>query len=576
MTNSVFIQFAVILTIAFIVSYIVRLFKQPIVIGYIVAGVLISPFVLQFGASKELIDILSRFGIAFLLFIVGLHLNPKVIRDIGFPSLVIGIVQMFFTFILGFSTSYYLIHWDVISSVYAGVALMFSSTIVIMKLLSDERELETFHGKIAIGVLIIQDLVAIAVLIIISSTSGYGGSSLELSLSAFILRSLLIGSGLLILTLFVGFFILPPITKSIAKSQELLFLFSIAWCFVIAALFEFFNFSIEIGALLAGVVLSVSPFSTEISSKIRPLRDFFLVLFFIILGLHIQINNLKFILLNAILLSLIVLIFKPLIIMLVMKIFGYTKRNNFLVGTTLAQISEFSLIALTLGYTFGHIGSDVVSTLTLTGILTITLSTYVIIYSNKFYNKISNWLYIFEKKGVVNKKDKLKRYDSILFGYNRIGYGILLSLKKIRKSYLVVDYNPDTINNLKKLRIPSMYGDAYDSDFLDDLPLEHVKLVVSTIPDFETNELLIQTVRAFNKEAIIIARAHSVRDALDLYKRGASYVLTPHFLGGQYVSKMIEHAKIDLDDYKDEKEKHIKHLKEVIGKGMEHPRVEKN
>jgi len=578
--EGIFLQFAVILLVAFIVSYIIRLFNQPIIVGYIIAGVIISPFILGFGgASTEIIDVFSKFGIAFLLFIVGLHLNPKVIKEIGLPSLVIGLIQMALTFGLGFVIALYVVGWDVVASAYVGAALMFSSTIIVMKLLSDRSELDSLHGKIAIGILIIQDLAAIGILIFVSSTGMIDGST---SWGMFALQSLLIGGGLLFATLIVGFFILPFVLKSVAKSQELLFLFSIAWCFLIAALFSFFNFSIEIGALLAGVVLSISPYSTEISAKIRPLRDFFLVLFFIILGLRIQLDNLGNILVNAVLFSLVALIFKPIILSALMAMFGHTKRNNFLVGTTLAQISEFSLILLTLGLSVGHLSkygienNEVISTITLTAVITITLSTYMIIYSKKIYNKISSTFLVFEKKSAQRKNEKKKKYDAILFGYNRIGYGILRSLKKIKKNYVVVDFNPETIENLSKLRIPALYGDAYDSDLINDLPLNDVKLVVSTIPDFETNLLLVENIRMINKSAIVILRAHSVKDALDLYDKGASYVLTPHFLGGQYISKMIENSEVRAAEYKEEKERHIEHLKSMIERGIEHPEVEKN
>ncbi len=579
MVEQIFIQFALILVAAFLVSYLIRLFNQPIIVGYILAGMIISPFIITSdGSSSELIHIFSKFGIAFLLFIVGLHLNPKVLKEIGLPSFFIGIMQMILTFFAGFLVSHFLIGWSYIASFYVGVAIMFSSTIIIMKLLSDRSELDTFHGKISIGVLILQDVVAIAILMIISSAEGLSGSS---TLTIFLVKTLVGGAGLLLILFFIGIFILPLMLKGIAKSQELLFLFSISWCFLIASLFNFLNFSIEIGALIAGVILSISPYSVEMSSKIRPLRDFFLVIFFIILGTYINFGNIQTIIMNAIIFSIVTLLIKPLIVMYLMRDFGYTKRNNFLVGTTLAQISEFSLIILVLGTSLSNtnpffIEMEVLNTLVITMILTLIISTYYIMYSHRIYNLISRWLVIFEKKGIKEKKEIKKSYDAILFGYNRIGYGILRTLKSIRKSYVVVDFNPETIQNLTKLRIPTIYGDAYDSDFLNDLALSDVKLVVSTIPEFETNLLLVEKVRTINKDTIIILRAHSVKEALELYEKGASYVLTPHFLGGEYISNLIHDAGTNSSQYSQEKDKHIKNLKEMFDRGIEHPRVDKN
>jgi len=564
----IFFELAMMLLIAFVISYIVKIFKQPIVVGYIIAGMLITPFIIYFGASQDVITLFSKFGIALLLFMVGLHLNPKVIREVGTSSLFIGLGQMILTFALSFLVSTLVLGFSVITSVYVSIAMMFSSTIIVMKLISDKKQLDSLYGKISIGILIIQDLVAIAVLIVISTVSG------GVNESSLVLTSLLWGVGLIIILFFIGYFVLPKLTRSIARSQELLFLFAIAWCFAIAALFSYFGFSLEIGALIAGVVLAISPYSTEISSKIKPLRDFFLVIFFVILGLNIQLSSIGSIIVNAIILSLIALIAKPIILMFLSALFNYTKRTNFFVGTTLAQISEFSLIVLTLGLASGHITPEIVSTLTLTAVITITLSTYLIIYSQKLYEKMNTFASLFERKKVRRKRKSREKYNAILFGYNRIGFGILQSLKRLKKSYLVVDFNPDTIADLSKLRIPCLYGDAYDSDLLEDLPLEEVQIVVTTIPDFETNKLLLETIKPINPRAVVILRAHNIKDALELYKKGASYVLTPHFLGGAYVSKMITHSKTKRGDYKNEKEKHIKMLEGIKGKGHEHPDVE--
>jgi len=549
---------------AFILSYVIRAFNQPIVVGYIIAGMVVA-FILEYGvidigATSGLINIFSQLGIAFLLFIVGLHLNPRVIKEVGTSSLLIGLAQIVFTFAVGFLISFKLLGFNMITSAYIAIALAFSSTIIIMKLLSDKKKLDSLYGKISIGILIIQDLVAVAVLMFISSMSG------EVSFGSFALKGLLSGGGLIIALFLIGFFILPRVVKNIAKNQELLFLFSICWCFVIAALFSYFGFSIEIGALVAGVVLSISPYSTEISSKIRPLRDFFLIIFFIILGLNLHISNIGSIIVNALILSLVVLIFKPFILMVFMAVFRYTRRTNFLLGTTMAQISEFSLIILALGVSVGHISGEVLSTLTLTGIITIGLSTYMIIYSEKFYQKVEKIVSIFERKKIKKEKRMRKKYDAILFGYNRMGFSILNSFKKMKKSCLVVDFNPDIIANLTKLRVPCVYGDAYDSELLRELPVEKTKLVISTIPDFETNILLMEAVRLENPDAILIVRAHQVKEAVELYKKGANYVLTPHFIGGEYVAKMINELKMNEGAYKAERKKHLKMLSERLKK----------
>ncbi|MGD9276697.1 MAG: cation:proton antiporter [Candidatus Pacearchaeota archaeon] len=576
--EQIFIQLAGILFIAFVISYIARAFRQPVIIGYILSGVVIV-FLIKFniidiGNSQDVINIFSKFGIAFLLFIVGLHMNPKVIREVGTSSLLIGLAQIILTIALGFLVSFSILKFNLISSLFIGIALSFSSTIIVMKLLSDKRQLDSLYGKISVGILIIQDLVAIGVLMFISSLSE------RASLISFALKGLIGGSALIILLFLAGYLILPRLTRNIAKSQELLFLFSITFCFIIAALFSSLGFSIEIGSLIAGVVLSISPYSTEISSKIRPLRDFFLIIFFIILGLNINVASIPIVIFNALILSVVALIFKPGIIMALMAIMGYTKRTNFFVGTTLSQISEFSIIVLLLvsstSFFTQAISNEVVDTIALTLVLTIFFSTYMVIYSNGFYKKIFRFISFFERKKIKKERKVKNKYDAILFGYNRIGFSILRSLKKIKKDYLVVDFNPDTIADLTKLRIPCLYGDIDDVELLDDLPLEKMQLAISTIPDYEINILLIEEIRRLNKDAIIIVRSHQLNEAMELYRKGADYVLTPHFLGGEYVANMIRDKKTKQQGYREEKDKHIKMLKKMIQKGHEHPEVERN
>ena len=163
-----------------------------------------------------------------------------------------------------------------------------------------------------------------------------------------------------------------------------------------------------------------------------------------------------------------------------------------------------------------------------------------------------------------------------MFGYNRIGFGILKSLQSIKRRYLVVDFNPDIVRDLKKMRIPCTYGDADDEALLRELPLRNLKIAISTIPEFETNALLVDIIKAENPKTIVIMRAHTIQDALDLYKKGADYVLTPHFLGGEYLSKMIKDFKLKDEEYKTEKQKHMRILNEMLKKGNDHPRVDKN
>ena len=566
--SNIFIEISIILVLAAVFAAIMKILKQPTIIGYILTGIIVSPFFLNLIKSQDMLVVFSQIGVAFLLFIVGLSLNPKVIKEVGKASLITGVGQVVFTSLIGFFIAR-VFGFDTITSLYIAVALTFSSTIIIMKLLSDKGDLDKLYGKISIGFLLVQDLIAVFILIVVSSFSGPNQA-----LNSILL--LLIKGGLIVLLLvLISLYVLPKLGFFFARSQELLFMFSVAWGLGLASLFYLVGLSLEIGALLAGITLSLSPYNNEISSKMKPLRDFFIVLFFIVLGSQLIFDNFSRFLVPTIVFSLFILVGNPLIVMILMGALGYTKKTGLQAGFTVAQISEFSLILIALGVNVGHLTKEILSLVTVIGLATIIGSTYLILYSDKIYPLLEKYLSIFERKS-VKKDKKMKSYDVILFGYNRIGFDFVNSFKKLRKKFLVVDYNPEVISNLLKEKIECEYGDVEDIEFLEQLNLKDAKMCISTIPDFETNTLLIGAIRKVNKKAVIMCVSHHIDDAYKLYSKGANYVIMPHFLGGKYASMMIDRYGFNLERFDEEKKKHINHLKKRKELGHNHPEVEKN
>ena len=571
MAISIFIELSIVILIAVVVAGIMRLLRQPLVIGYILTGIIVSPYFLNIVTSTDAIATFAQIGIVLLLFMVGLNLNPRIIKDVGKVSLVTGVGQVIFTSVIGFLIGK-LLGFSTIVSMYIAVALTFSSTIIIMKLLSDKGDLETLYGRIAMGFLIVQDLIVIVILMVISSIPA------GIDFATLALETALKGIGLLILLFLISVYLFPRITQAIAKSQEFLLLFSIGWCFAIASLFYYLNFSIEAGALLAGITLSLSPYHYEIGSKMKPLRDFFIILFFILLGSQMVFTNISQYIIPILIFSAFILIGNPLIVIVLMGLLGYTKRNSFLAGLTVAQISEFSLILIAMGVKVGHLTNDILSLVTIIGLITIAGSTYLILYANKIYPYLSKYLGIFERKGKKVDEHRYQKdgiYDIILFGYDRIGYDILESFKKIKKKFLVIDYNPETITKLAKEGFDCKYGDADDSELLNELNFSKIKMVVSTVHNLDTNLLLINKIRESNKKAIITVVSHQIDEAIKLYDAGATYVLMPHFLGGHHVSTMIEEHGLNLNKFLKEKIAHIEHLRKRKEAGHEHPRHEK-
>lgn len=551
-----FAQFGLIILIVLGVSFLVRILRQPLIIGYIISGIVVGPFFLNIVTNNPTLTTFSEMGISFLLFIVGLYLSPKIIKEVGKVSLITGLGQIIFTTLIGFIIAItYGFNW--ITSLYISIAFTFSSTIIIMKLLSDKDALEKLYGKISIGFLLLQDIVAVILLIIVSSyTKGNDTYTL-------IFFSLLKGIILLSILTPISYFALPKLTEFFAKSQEFLFLFSLSWGFGLSLLFLYFGFSIEIGALIAGVMLSMSPYSYEIASKLKPLRDFFIISFFVILGGQMTFGDISGLIWPIILFSLYILIGNPLIVMVLMGFFGYSKKTGFLAGLTMSQISEFSLILIALGVKTGALTQEILSFVTITGLITIAGSTYMIMYSEFIYDKIAHLLNIFEKKKLREKEIFSREYKYILLGENRSGYSIMKSFINLKKDYIIVDYNPIRVKDLCKKGINCVYGDASNPDFLEELDLADAEIIVSTVPEKEVNELVLRILKRVHpsKRPVVILTCREIRDVFDLYKKGADYVILPQFLGGEYASKLIMDYKNNKKEYIKERNKQILELK---------------
>ena len=325
---------------------------------------------------------------------------------------------------------------------------------------------------------------------------------------------------------------------------------------------------------MAGVTLSISPFAQEISNKLKPLRDFFLIMFFILLGSSVEISNLGSFIVPAIVFSLFVLIGNPLIMIIITGMQGFNKKTSFNAGLTVAQISEFSLILVLLGLKLGHINQQVVSLVTLVGLVTIAVSSYLILYSDRLYTYFAGYLSIFERKKTIKEVESIGVYEIVLFGCNRVGYDFIRAFKKLGSAFLAVDFNPEIVERLKEKRVNVKYGDAEDPDFLEELGLEHSRILISTIPDFETNLFLLKKAKAANRHMIVILISYNLEEAIELYEHQATYVIMPHFIGGQFAAELAKKAHTDNTKLLVEREGHIEYLKERRALGQAHPRWE--
>lgn len=549
-----FTEITLLVATAALVAFLMRILRQPLVIGYILTGLLVGPFFLNVVKSQDTLQLFSEIGVAFLLFIVGLNLTPKYIGAVGKVAVLTGLGQVVFTTSVGWLIARAL-GFGALPSLYLGIALAFSSTIIILKLLSDKGDLEKLYGRISIGFLLVQDLIAVFILFLVPLFS-LGDNNLKIA------SKLILASSVLVAVYLVSHLLLPRLNRYVSRSQELLFLFAIAWGLGFASIFKVLGFSLESGALIAGATLALLPSHDEIHSRLKPLRDFFIILFFILLGAEMVLDGSGSLIIPALILSLFVLIGNPLILMTIMGISGYRKKTGFQTGLTVAQISEFSLIVVALGVSFGHVEREILSLVTIVGIVTIFGSTYLIMNSDKLFALLSPLLRIFERKKVALINLDHESPEVMLFGLNRLGYDFVKLFQKQRKEFMVIDHDPKILENLSSKKIRVKYGDASDIEFLRLLDYEDLKIAISTIPDVKTNEFIIRELRHNRTGALVVVTASNIPDALELYRFGADYVIVPRVLAGHSAARLVE--TMSKKQFQNSKKGRIEYLKERL------------
>ncbi len=552
--HSVFTELSLIIALTAGVSIIMKLIRQPLILGYILSGLIAGPSILHLIHSTETFDAFSEIGIALLLFIIGLGMRVEELKNLGKVVFFIAMSTLLTITMTGFATAS-LMGFGRTEALIVGLCLFFSSTIIIVKILTDKKEQNRLHGQIAIGVILFDDLVATMALLFIVAGKHGGFDVGQLVVMA-------AKASMLILFLIIcNRKLLPKVAKYMATNQELLFLFAIAWGFGIASLFELSGFSIEIGALFAGVALASSKFVQEIASRLRPLRDFFIVLFFISLGEKMKLSNIVSSILPAIAFSLIVIILKPIVVTMVSGFLGYTKRVSFKAGINLSQISEFSIILAVLAASNNMLRPETASVITLVAIITIASSTYMMHYDDKLFmlfDKIK--LRLFEKQATFQERKRAKSYHSILLGYHHGGHEFIKTFEAMKKKFLVIDYDPEVIEILENQKVDYLYGDATDPELLAEAGIDKAKMIVSTIKDHVANLSIVNHIEKINPKALVICHADNIQQATELYDLGVSYVMIPHHVGSERMSALIRRTAGDKEEFRKQRERHLASL----------------
>ena len=526
MFDSVFLQVGVIVGLASLGGLLALYLKQPLIVAFIALGVALGPSGTSLVEASSEIELFARLGISLLLFVVGLKLDVHVIRTVGPVALASGLGQVFFTSVIGFLIALSL-GMSVVSAVYLAVALTFSSTIIIVKILSDKREVNTLHGRIALGFLIVQDIVVVLVMIVLMAV---GQSSPEFSLGQEAGRILLKGIGMLVAVALLMRYVLPMLLKRIARSSELLVLFSIGWAVLGACVGHELGFSKEVGAFLAGISIASTPYREQIAARLVGLRDFLLLFFFIELGSALDLSVLSTQIPAALLFSAFVLLGNPIIVMAIMGVMGYRKRTGFLAGLTVAQISEFSLILAALGFSLGHISENTVGLITLVGLITISVSTYMMLYSQPLFERLSPYLSCFEKKAAYREagNDDEEQCDMILIGLGRFGAVLADNLRQQGQKVLAIDYDPHIVEQYSQIGFAVHYGDVEDPEIIAGTSLDSIKCVISTVRDRSLNKTLLENLNSLGYQGKVVICVDNTEDVERFEKYGSDYVLSPY------------------------------------------------
>lgn len=557
MEQALFIEISLVTAAAFAIASILRLLKQPLLISYIVTGLLLGPYIFNLIQSPHVLETVSSLGVALLLFIIGLGLNPREVKRVGKPATVIGVSQIVFTTLFGFALAQVLGYATTVA-IFIALAMTLSSTIVILKTISDKGELGRLYAKISIGFFLVQDIFAVGLLIYASSAGT--ADPIALSMAQSFTGLMVVGSLLAI----VSYYLLPKFSHIFARSQEYLSLFALAWGLGVSALVAVIGLSIEIGALLAGILLSTQIYAQEVANRLQPLRDFFLMFFFVTLGAGLDPGLLNELLIPAVAFSMFVLIINPLIVMVLARYFGYTMRTSFKSAMTVGQVSEFSLVFILLAAESGVVGQDVVGLVTLVVLITVAGSTYMMRYDEAIYDLLSKWFDSFVKQEGGDNNYSPTPADIFLFGYARNGRSFVDSFERMDKSFIVVDYDPDTIKDLKDEGIEHVYGDISDPQFLEDIRVQEGQVVISTIRDYDTNLFLTDYVRRRNPDMVVVVYSENPKQAAHLYERGATYVIMPHFLGGEQVLEMINGDSIEEANFLPHRDRHLRYLQDRL------------
>lgn len=528
---------ALIILVATLLGVLAKKTGQPTVIAYIVTGLLLGPVGLNTTSQTGLTQLLSELGLVFLLFLIGLEINIEEVKEVLKPTLGIGIIQMALTAAAGFIIAFG-IGFTSLESLLIGAAVMFSSTALVVKLLADRDEGSTLPGRLDIGILLVQDVVVILILALISIGSGASAQQIAFRLIEVFAMISIIG----ILSFLSSRYLLPYVLKQISDNKSAFFTHGVAWAFIFITGANYFNLSMEIGAFIAGIGFAQLPYSRELQERVRPLTDLFMAIFFINFGLNMVPSQLSAYFFEAILFSVLIMIAKFGIFFSLIDRFKFTPETSFTASINMTQISEFGLILGSLAASQGLISGEITGFLSLLAIITMGSSSYLIRYRDKLHKLSEDFLQYFESKEKNDIEIDSIENHALVLGYDTISKNSLDALKQHFGQVVVVDRNPDNVEELANSDHEYIYGDLNHGEIRKAAGLDKAKIVLSVIPDIEVNKEIIEHT---DQKPTLFLKADSLDEAGELYEMGAHYVILRNVLTGE---RMSEYLKLYLED----------------------------
>ncbi len=562
-----------IIVTATVLSILARKTGQPTIVAYILTGIVLGPVLIgvaedlgltpliaqlgldiiphPFGAvtESELTHLMSELGLGFLLFLLGIEMNLKDIEELLRPITNIAIWQTVLQTSLAFIIPLVL-GFTMMETVVIALCTVFGATPVIVKLLNDKGEINSLPGKIDVGVLILQDIYLVIILALFSADSLTNPSEIGFQLVKIFSLIALIGG----LSYLLAQNLLPRLFKKIGNDRHAFFIHGLAWAFIFITISVNLGLDIEVGAFLAGLGLGQMPYRNELKERIRPLTDFFIVIFFSSIALTLEPSNLYAYWFQALIASIVLMVGNFMIMFYLINRLGFDSMTSFLGSINMTQVSEFSLVVGGLAVTQGYIGNDILGYLSLMALLTMTSSSYLINYNKQIFAKVEHLLERFDNNHEWSSKEMEDHV--VILGYDNLARNTVAELEEHGEEIMIVDRNPENVEELSNSKYEYIFGDASHGEIRKDAGLDRAKIIISFVPDLSLNK---QLLRSTEEECVRVVKARNFEEAGELYDLGADYVIIKNMLSGDRLGDQLkayfEDKELFLEEVQEEQEK---------------------